>query len=102
MKKIVFFIGIVLLLITGCSKSYYCDSGDTLKGSTCITERTTPAQIEYYCTVSQYYLEGTRCVRDFGMAGKLYLNTSQRYYCTSGYLSGTQCIIESTYNAYER
>ena len=102
MKKVFFVIGILLILTTGCSKEYYCDDGDILKGTSCISERKTPAQIEYYCSMSQYYLNGDKCVRNFGSAGSLYVNANKRYYCTSGYLSGTVCIIETSYNAYER
>lgn len=94
---------ICLILITGCiSKEYYCDSGDILKGTSCISQNETPAQIEYYCSDLQYHLSGNKCYRNFGSAGTLSIRADERYYCTSGYLKGHKCIIETTYNAYIR
>ena len=102
MKKCLFLIVLILFLTSGCNKEYYCDNGDTLKGTTCITKKTTPAQIEYYCTMKQAYLIGNRCLIYYGSYANYSVDAQARYYCTDGYLSGSSCIIESTYNAYER
>lgn len=102
MKKVLFVSIITLLFVTGCEKEYYCDSGDTLKGTSCITQKKTPAQVEYYCSISSYSLVGNKCEKSYGMAGKISIAADTRYYCTSGYLQGSSCIIETTYNAYVR
>lgn len=93
---------VLLLLITGCSKEYYCDNGDTLKGTTCVTKNTTPPQVQYYCSKSGYHLSEDRCISDFGGYYAISIMADKKYYCTSGYLKGNYCIIETTYNAYER
>ena len=98
MKKfiIISLIPLFCICLTGCGQ-YRCDSGDELKGTTCISTKTTPAQREYYCNLSGYYLTGNRCVNKWGVE----YDAKKRYYCTSGYLNdNNECVIETTYNAY--
>lgn len=105
MKKILnlSFVVVISFLITGCGENeYFCDDGDILKGTSCITKRQSNAQIEYYCDSYFNILEGTRCtVRNFdGTMSSVNVPAKQRYTCSSGYLEGRKCIIETTYNAY--
>ena len=55
MKKICLAL-IVLFLCTACTgvlkKEYYCDSGDELKGTSCIKKNRTPATPKYACPQS--------------------------------------------------
>ena len=97
----------LIIVVTGCggsiAKEYYCDNGDTLKGTSCVKQNTTPAQVQYNCNGKGNYshLEGNRCVY-YAIYGTFSVAANETYYCSSGYLDGSSCIIESTYNAYER
>lgn len=104
MKKVLFVYGLVLML-SGCGeKEYYCESGDQLKGSSCVSTQKTPAQVQYYCEGYFGLVDGNRCYAQSFNGNKTYspVPAKEKYYCTSGYLQGTNCIIETTYNAGER
>ena len=99
-KVIILFWGFLLLM--GCSiihqKEYYCDEDDELKGTTCIKKHVTNAQEQYYCDGHTYTrLDGNRCCSQYFCVA-----ANVRYYCSNGYQYGSDCIIETTYNAYER
>ena len=98
MKNFIMISSIVLLCVclTGCGQ-YRCAVGDELIGTTCFSSKTTPAQREYYCSLSGFYVVGNRCVSKYGTE----YNAEKRYYCNSGYLNDdNECVIETTYDAY--
>lgn len=104
MKKILSLICIIVLsmIITGCGeKEYYCDNGDTLKGTSCISKNTSPATPVYTCRdQASTYLVGDQCCY---RSSNICLNAKvDSYTCSSGYLEGNSCITETTYNAYVR
>lgn len=102
MKKILLLI--IIMFCTACSigeKTYYCDDGDELKGTTCIKKNSTPAISNYTCKRHPgTYLNGNQCV-SYSFSSIAFNADVDSYTCYSGYLDGDECIIETSYNAYE-
>lgn len=99
MKKIIVLILLVITL-SGCKAEYYCYENDILRGKTCIIQHTTPAQISYDCSNysrNDFILKGDKCCAQ--NSNMFCYPAAKKYNCPSGYLDGTNCIIETTYDA---
>ena len=102
MKKILSLSCIIVLfmIIAGCGeKEYYCDNGDTLKGTSCVSKNSSPASPMYTCRYQAgTYLVGDQCCYH---SSNICLNAKvDSYTCSSGYLEGNKCVTETVYNAY--
>lgn len=102
MKKIIilFLLG---LSLCGCKNEYYCENGDILRGNICIIQRTTPAQVVYSCENKDgYILKNDKCCNASPLHSSYCIEADKSYLCSSGYLSGSNCIIETTYDALKK
>lgn len=76
------------------TKEYYCESGYNLSGTTCSKQisntDTKSASVSYSC-ISPYVLNGSKCTYNLSS------DALQRYYCTSGTLSGSSCKTQVKY-----
>ncbi len=100
-KILIILLLLVCFLLVGCGDSdeyvYYCDEGDTLKDETCIHKEVKSANI--ICK-NGCYLDTVRggCIKHDG--GSLTVYACPTYYdCPKGTLIGSQCTIETRYNA---
>ena len=98
-KKLILLI-LMEIILTGCSAEYYCYDNDILKNKTCIMQHTTPATISYDCSNysrNDFILKGDKCC---AQNSNMFCHpAAKKYTCPSGYLDGTNCIIETTYDA---
>lgn len=109
-------VGTFLLVKSHADTVYYCNSGDTLSGTTC-THTTYYAATKHYTCPSGGTLSGSTCyvyrlrtglscpsgytVSSSGQCVHTYAATISYYSCNSGDTrSGTTCIHKSYYTAY--
>ena len=99
MKKIIVLI-LLGITLSGCKAEYYCYENDILRGKTCIIQHTTPAQVIYSCENKDgYILQNDKCCNASPLHSSFCIEADKSYTCSNGYLSGTNCIIETTYDA---
>ena len=92
MKKSVLLL-IMVLGISGCSKVYYCNEGETLDKDKC--KSLIEAKFKYYCAEGTGELEKDKCVN-----GDIISEALKEYYCEKGSLTTDNngvysCEIES-------
>lgn len=88
---------IVLIVVLVNNAQLQCEDGDELRGKSCITENSFKATPIYKCSISQQTLIGDKCCSSDGRC----LDARVDYYtCSSGYLEGHSCIVETVYEPY--
>ena len=92
MKKLlcIFFLSVLLLVITGCGKtSYCCQEGYTLSNGKCLKQEKHKVKITYTCPNGYIAKTNGVCYRSNGTRA---MYASQSYSCNYGSLVGNECI----------